>query len=475
VTDWKLKLYHRLPLPARSLAASLRGWQLRRWRYGDETQRLVAEALEREQWTPRQWEAWREERLAFILHRAATQVPYYRQQWSERRGRGDQASWEMLENWPILEKEPLRQHGPSFVADDCNPRQMFHDHTSGTSGKSLDLWYTRKTVRQWYALSEARWRRWYGVSMDNRWGILGGQLVTPAEQRQPPFWVWNSALNQLYLSSYHLAPDLIPRYLDAIADYKLTYLLGYTSSLHSLAQIALKLNRRDVKLKVAIANAEPVFDYQRNAIEEAFQCPLRETYGMAETTAAASQCEAGNLHLWPEAGWIEVINGHTPAKTGEAGDLVCTGLLNGDMPLIRYRIGDRAALADPEQPCRCGRRLPRLSSLEGRIDDVLYTPDGRRIGRLDPIFKAQLPVQEAQIIQERVDQVRVRYVPDAGFDNQAKLSIIKRLQERMGNVEVLLEPVTQIPRTANGKFRAVLCQIPPEQLKEWRQDAHNGI
>src|SRR5690606_2199212 len=94
-----LTFYHHLPPPVRNLAASLRGYYLRSWRYGPETERLVEEALEREHWSAEQWKRWQEERLAYVLHRAATQVPYYRQQWSERRRRGDTASWEVLENW----------------------------------------------------------------------------------------------------------------------------------------------------------------------------------------------------------------------------------------------------------------------------------------------------------------------------------------------------------------------------------------
>ena len=99
-----VKLYDHLPTPMRSLAASLRGLYLRSWRYGPETERLVEEALGRESWSLKQWRAWQEERLAYVLHRAATRVPYYREQWAARRRRGDRASWEYLENWPILEK-----------------------------------------------------------------------------------------------------------------------------------------------------------------------------------------------------------------------------------------------------------------------------------------------------------------------------------------------------------------------------------
>lgn len=458
-----LTLYHCLPPPARNLAASLRGYYLRSWRYGPETERLVEEALERERWSPEQWKRWQEERLAYVLHRAATRVPYYRQQWSERRRRGDTASWELLENWPILEKEPLRAHPQAFVADDCNIRRMFHEHTSGTTGKPLDLWWSRETVRAWYALFEARWRRWYGVSRYDRWAILGGQLIVPVSQTRPPFWVWNAALHQLYMSSYHLSPATFSHYLDALRKHRIVYLLGYTSALYELACGALDLGRDDLTLRVVIANAEPVYPYQREAIEKAFHCPLRETYGMAEIVTAAGECEAGRLHLWPEVGWIEILADGSPVSPGNYGDIVATGLFNADMPLIRYRIGDRGALDITTDACSCSRTLPVLAGIEGRSDDVLYAPDGRRIGRLDPVFKAHLPIREAQIIQETLDRVRVRYVPADGFGAADARSIVERLQQRMGDVEVILEATDAIPRGPNGKFRAVVCQLPPEE------------
>ena len=459
-----LKLYHRMPPPVRSLAATLRGAYLWRWRYTAETDRLVAEALERDHWTPDQWHAYREERLAYVLHRAATQVPYYREQWEQRRRRGDRAAWDMLQNWPILEKETLRANPRAFVADDCNISKMFHDHTSGTSGKPLDIYLKPETVRRWYALVEARSRQWYGVSRHDRWAILGGQLVAPIEQQKPPFWVWNAAMHQLYMSSYHLAPPLIPHYLDALQRYRIAYVWGYTSALHALAEEALHQGRDDVTLKVAITNAEPVEDYQREAISRAFHCPTRETYGMAEVVMAAGECEAGGLHLWPEVGWQEVVEGDQPLPPGTTGDLVSTGLLNADMPLVRYRIGDRGALAPPEDTCTCGRSLPLVSHIEGRVDDVLYTADGRRVGRLDPVFKAELPIREAQIVQEALDRVRVRYVPAPGFTDADAQSIADRLRERMGPITVEFEALDAVPRTSSGKFRAVVCKLPPEEI-----------
>ncbi len=453
-----LDIYHRLPSRGRNAIASIRGYYLNWWRYDSLTDRLVEEALERESWSSAEWNSWQSEKIAFLLERAATTVPYYRRHWAERRRKGDLSSWNDLENWPILEKSEVRANPKEFIADDKKPSRMFHEHTSGTTGTSLNLWVSRSAVREWYALCEARSRQWYGLSRKDRWAILGGQLVAPVSQRDPPFWVWNAGMNQLYLSSYHLSHDLIPAYLNALVKHKVKYILGYSSAIYALAYEALKLDFKDLRLQVAITNAEPLYEHQREAISLAFNCPVRETYGMAEIVAAGSECEAGTLHQWPEAGIIEV----NAAVGDEMTDLICTGLINVDMPLIRYRVGDRGKLST--ETCRCGRTLPIIDKIEGRSDDVLYTTDGRKVGRLDPIFKSGLPIREAQIIQESLDEIRLVYVPDGNFQKNSLAELSDLIRERLGNVSINFEQVSEIPRTSRGKFRAVICRLSRDQI-----------
>lgn len=460
-----LKRYHNLSPALRSVVATARGGYLRAWRYGPRTEQLCDEALAREQWTQGQWQSWREDRLAFLLQRAAASVPYYRRYWSERRRRGDRAAVDLLGNWPILEKETLREQTTAFVAEDRSRSRMFHDHTSGTTGKSLDLWLSRGTVQAWYALFEARCRRWNGVSRRDRWAMIGGQLVVSVQQSEPPFWVWNASLHQLYLSAYHLAPRHAAGYVEALRRYEVRYIVGYPSAVHALAREVLSQNLRAPRLDFVLANAEGVLGQQRQEIEQAFGCPVRETYGMAEIVANASECQEGRMHLWPEVGEIEVLDGNGAARSGEMGELICTGLLNADMPLIRYRVGDRGAVAAPGSSCNCGRLLPLLSAVDGRIDDVLYTPDGRVIGRLDPVFKSRLPIKEAQIIQDKLDVVRIRYIRDESFSEIDAESLVDRVRDRMGQVRVVLEEVDFIPREANGKFRAVICNLSPEERR----------
>lgn len=437
------KAYYLLPPFLQSAVASAHGFRLQRIRYGSDTGALVAAAREREFWSPEQWELWRSNELRALLTRARERVPYYREYWKGRSG------WEELGNWPLLEKTELRREPRRFLADDCDPARMYPERTSGSSGTPLTLWWSYPTVRRWYAMFEARWRNWYGVGRADNWAILGGQLVAPVERTKPPYWVWNAGMNQLYLSSYHMTPAAIPYYLDEIERRGVKYLFGYSSALATLAAGALEAGRKLGGLRVAITNAEPVHQYQRRLAGEAFGCPLRETYGMAEIVAAASECEHGSLHLWPEVGVLE----------SHGGELVATGLFNTDMPLIRYRLGDRGILAPAGTVCACGRKLPVLAGLEGRVDQVLIGMDGQQVGRMDPVFKADLPLVEAQIIQTARDRIVLRYVPAEGFGEQTRRTLTAEIRARLGAVNVEFERLEQIPREANGKFRAVIRQF----------------
>ena len=115
-----------------------------------------------------------------------------------------------------------------------------------------------------------------------------------------------------------------------------------------------------------------------------------------------------------------------------------------------------------------------MAFIEGRADDVLYTGDGRRVGRLDPVFKANLPIREAQIIQESLDRITVRVVPASGFGPEVSREIADRVRQRVGDVAVTVQEIPMIPRGPNGKFRAVVSRIPsaePPRISSQRRYA----
>ena len=432
-----LRAYQRLPGPLRSAAASVHGLRLRRWRYGPETDRLVAQARDRDTWDEDRWRSWLDGARTTALRTAAGLRGYD--------GHGGPA--DELAAWPILEKARVRADPRAFVDPDTD--DLYAEHTSGTTGTPLTVWWDRAAVRGWYALFESRARGWHGVGRNDQWALIGGQLVVAGDRARPPYWVTNAALHQLYLSAWHLRPDTAGAYAEALRHQAPTHLLGYPSGLATLARFALDGGHELPTPAVVLTNAEPLLDHQREVIGAAFGCPVRDTYGLAELVAGAAECEEGTLHLWPEVGEVECVDG----------DLVATGLLNRAMPLVRYRVGDRVAGPVRWDPCACGRGLPHLPRVEGRDDDVVITPDGRRLGRLDPVFKADLPLVEAQIVQDAVDHLRVRIVPARPLTDDDRATLVRRVRDHVGDMHVDVEELTRIERDPAGKFRAVVSHV----------------
>lgn len=453
----RLEILHRLPYPLKVTAASTWGYYLNWWRYGIRSEEFSQAALEHEYMDKEIADKLQEENIARMLHHSATTVPYYIDQWHQRRKAGDQASWEILENWPVLKKDALRKNPKQLLTKKSRGRFLYKEYTSGSTGTPLVLWQSRKTLIRWYALFDARVRQWNHVSRKDNWAIIGGQRILPFQHKDPPFWVWNQAFKQLYLSSYHIAESNIESYMVALKQHQIRYVLGYPSSLTSMARFVINNNIDAPSLEVIFSNAESLSDYQRTLISKAFHCPVINTYGMSELTCGASECQYGSMHLWPEAGKVEIMDDKADEllQSPEVGRIIATGLLNDDMPLIRYETGDRGFLINGM--CQCGRNLPMIGDIEGRIDDMIQTIDGRKIGRLDPIFKADIPIQEAQIIQESIDTIRIKFVPSLGYEHDHLLN--KRLRDYLGNMNFVLEKVDQIPRGPNGKFKAVISRV----------------
>ncbi len=209
-------------------------------------------------------------------------------------------------------------------------------------------------------------------------------------------------------------------------------------------------------LKYIMTNAEPLPLWQRRDIEHAFGCPVRENYGMAEAMVGASECEHGTLHLWPDAGVVELLHDDGSITNSGSGEVLGTTLHNRAMPLIRYRTGDRIDGLDPHASCACGRTLPVIRAIDGRRDDVIITPDGRRLGRMDPIFKDSLPIRKAQIVQVSRLELEVRLVPAEGYVSADGDTLAHRISQLVGDMNISIVLCTNIPNESNGKFKGVV-------------------
>ena len=131
------------------------------------------------------------------------------------------------------------------------------------------------------------------------------------------------------------------------------------------------------------------------------------------------------------------------------------------MPLLRYKTGDVAILAEDETECPCGRHFPLVAGIEGRMDDWVKTPEGRSIPMVGcNMFKHARNFIEAQIVQDRLDAIRILVVPLPLFADKDEEHLVELARERLGPaMRVMVERVQEIPRTRTGKLRAVVCNV----------------
>jgi phenylacetate-CoA ligase len=214
-----------------------------------------------------------------------------------------------------------------------------------------------------------------------------------------------------------------------------------------------------------ICGAERLLPTDRKALEEAFGPEVFETYGSREVMLMATECEAhAGLHTSMETLVVEVVvreDGTVrAAKPGELGEVLVTDLTNHAMPFIRYANGD-LAVAGPEEICACGRALPRLASVEGRVTETLVDGNGARVnGLVFNVVIAHLAhaIRQFQVVQHKDRSVTLRVAPTATFDAGIE-GVLRATWERyLSGVPVKLELVPELPIAQSGKRQVVVVE-----------------
>jgi phenylacetate-CoA ligase len=451
-------LYAALPVPIQHAATAVYGFKMRHVRYGSvyrQTRRALAasEKASREEIGRLQ----QQELRRVVLH-AASQTRYFRDLFSELRVSPEALrATEDLRRLPVLDKATVLARAQDLRAASVASVRSYY--TSGTTGTTLEVPIDDASRQRNYAFF-MRALSWAGVE-GGRSATFAGRPIVPATITRPSMvWRWNPAMRNRLFSSYHLSAANVAAYSRALCAYAPDYIDSYPSSVATLASLLEEARLPAPRPRAVITSAETLTVGQRELIERVFgRC--FDQYGCTEQSVFVSQCEYGTHHVHPEYGIVEILRpSGDPARPGEIGEIVCTSFTNDAFPLLRYRVGDLAVVGEPGCPCR--REFPVLQEIVGRMDDVLTTPDGRAIGRLDPVFKGRRTIREAQIVQLSSSRVAVRIVPGPDYTDEDGVSVVQEMEARLGKeMEIFVERVDSIERTTGGKFRAVVNQSRP--------------
>lgn len=458
------RLYALSPVPVQNLLLSAFSARLGKQRYGGRFEEFVALLDQSQWWEPERMREWQAVQLRRVLVHADRHVPYYREVF--RRHGLDPArveSIEELRKLPVLTRDIVKHRIADLKSRGAGSPGLSEGHTSGTTGSPITLYYDSDMIAMNYAVMDRQYR-WADCRLErhgDRIAVVRGNVIVPLTQKRPPFWRFNRDLNQMLLSCFHLSPANLDAYLQALKKFKPTVVDGYPSSLYVLARLLLNRGER-LAVKAAITSSETLYDFQRVAIEEAFECRVFDYYAAAERVIFSVECNHhSGHHLCEEYGITEVLGeDDEPLPSGEEGYLVGTTLHNRGMPLIRYRTTDRGAFKPAR--CGCGRPLQLTEDVTTKAEDLLRLRDGRLIppSVLTHPFKPLDAIEGSQIVQTDLDRLLIRIVPGGRFSDGDREHLLRELRARLGeDMRIDIELVDELPRTSRGKFKWVINEV----------------
>ena len=396
-------------------------------------------------------------KLKALLRDAAENVPYYRDLFKTLGATPDDfRELPDLALLPELQKQTLRENFAQFVNPRHNARDVFEDHTSGSTGIPLRFLLTveQKVYEMAYNI---RFFRWAGYRTGAR--IAAFRHYIPPTERDP-LWKYDRSQRTLFFSVYDMKPANLRAYVEEFNRFKPDFVRGYPSSMYIFAQFAASERLTVHRPRAVLSSSETLSPEMKATVERALQCPVYDWWGSNERVATACQCERRGLyHINAEGGYLEFLP-QQDAAGATVYRIVGTGLINHAMPLIRYNIGDLAVPA--KDPCPCGRGLPCIERILGRVNDLIVTGDQKFVPsvRFYTLFETYEKIRQFQVVQTAPDAVTVRLVRARELTEVELAGLREKLKRFLGErVAIEFEFVEEIKPEPSGKIRNVVSLV----------------
>ena len=397
------------------------------------------------------------EKLQKLINSASRKVEHYHQKYKRLKL---PESLDDLQFYPTLSKDEARAAGKNLINQDLK-KSGGRIHTLTTSG-STGTPYSHRIFLDYFRMLIAIRDNYYAFHSCpiSEWRLrLGGRLFMDVSIKKPPFWVFDYFQKQIYFSAYHNSDESLEKFTRILKKHQPQYIVGYSAAIYLLANFCRRTGFTNFKPRHVFFDSEMVLDSFIKEVEEAWGCKTSASYGL-EVGHLAYTCKKGNYHLNSLETLVEVLDEEGKVcAPGQAGEIVATDLNNYLNPLIRYRTSDIGVWS--EKRCDCGWNTPVLERIEGRVDDIVVLPNGRRIARgLHSVFGGLSNIRMGQIIQEKLDYFRILVVPEDGYINEIGQKVLANAHSRLGNeVKINLEIVKEVILTEKRKFRAVISKV----------------
>ena len=395
-----------------------------------------------------------------------TNVPLYQQRFKDTGIKpSDIKTLDDISKLPFTKKTDLRDNYPfGLFAVPMSKVNRIHA-SSGTSGKSTVVGYTKKDLAVW---SDLMARCFYMV------GVRPGDVF----QNAANYGLFTGGLG-IHAGAERLGCMVVPsgtgsthKQIEMIKDYGVKAMHCTPSYALYIAETCKKMGIEPgtLPLRIGLFGAEPWSANTRRELERAFGIKAYDSYGLSEMMGpgVAFECKEQNgLHIWEDAFIVEILDKNDEqCAPGEKGELVLTTLCKEALPLLRYRTGDITMVMDEE--CSCGRTSVKISKFFGRVDDMLIIR-GLNVfpSQIEHVLMDMPEVGEYfQVVLERVnhmDEMTVKVeMSDKAFSGElgdlqkVTNSVTKKLKEALNlRTRVVLVDRGSLPRV-EGKSKKVV-------------------
>lgn len=412
--------------------------------------------LNRNQWLSRQKLAEIQQRkLKAIIKDSYENVPYYRKLFDSHGVKPeDIRTVEDLSKIPITAKSTIQSLPiTEITSKKVDLSKCVSTRTSGTQGIPLTI-YFRKEDDNFLDMVWARTRLENGQRLIDKTAHI--RVTTYLTHPKTKNWFeWLGIWRMVDVSLFD-----IKHLLEILEKVNPEVIIGHASELKLLAEALQGQRNKKMHPRLIFTTAELLDANSRRFIASTFGAQLFDCYGTHELGLIAWECsKKSGYHINIDSVVVEFVwNGKT-VSPGKEGKLVCTGLHSYAMPFIRYEIGDVGVKSD--EKCPCGRGLPFMKIIEGRLADFIVLPSGRMVSpySLTCAMETVPGIARYQIVQERRNKIVVRLVRGKQFSPEVFSKIIEKFQALLKEeVEIEFKVMEVIPKDSQ-KFRVVVSKV----------------
>lgn len=389
------------------------------------------------------------QQIQSLLNHAVSTTDYYQ----------NYRSVDRLQNFPIVNKNIIRESFASFASTAFNGKKLRVVQTSGSTGTPFQI-VQNSTKRHRVVAELLYFNALVGYRVGSRYAFVVSANPLHRESE-----IGLLIKNKVEFSTCALDIFAAEQQRLTLKNQQIEILIGNPSVIYELARHILSQGDppSSFGVKGVLCISEPLYPNMRDTIRKAFDCPVLSRYSNEECGVLAAECPTcGKFHLNTASYLFETLelDRDAPTSLGAPGRIIVTDLYNYALPMIRYDTGDIGSIV----PSNCPQfATPILQSLDGRRVDTVYDIAGRRImwWAFDRIFeRLGSLVKQFQLIQEYKTRYRLRLCVNETFAQEQ--FVIEQLKQILGaDAQIEIDYAEEIPVLNSGKRKYIVSLYDP--------------